>query len=174
MTKDYRSIFWKSWGIKEYLSSVDCFGLNVPVSVSLALLLLAKLVWQRMSAVEDFVFTLGFVCKSVRWIGCLHRSDQTCIFPPLALQLQLLSLSLTLCVSLSSSLAWSQVVKNRLWHFVTWQSGSIMPPLSRAAIPPPAVCPSGAREWPPLDRLSPTCTGATLGSLPAFTSLDWI
>lgn len=92
-----------------------------------------------------------FDSKSTWWIGCLPGSGQTCLLPPLALQIKLtffssLSLSLLFLSSIFSIIACSRVVRDRSWHFVTWQSGKIMLRLHRPASTPTAKCPSGACE----------------------------
>lgn len=92
-----------------------------------------------------------FDSKSTWWIGCLSGSGQTCLLPPLALQikppfLSTLSLSLLFLFPIFSLIACSRVVRDRFWHFVTWQSGKIMLRLHRPASTPTAKCPSGACE----------------------------
>lgn len=88
-----------------------------------------------------------FDSKSTWWIGCLPGSGQTCLLPPLALQIKppfLSSPSLLFLFPIFSLIACSHVVKNRLWHFVTWQSSKIMLRLHHPASAPIAGRPSGA------------------------------
>lgn len=90
-----------------------------------------------------------FNSKSTWWIGSLPGSSQTCLLPPLAYQIKppcLCSPSLLFLFPIFTLIAWSRVVRNRLWHFVTWQSGKIMLRLHRPASTPTAECPSGACE----------------------------
>lgn len=90
-----------------------------------------------------------FDSKSTWWIACLPGSGQTCLLPPLALQIKppfLSSPSLLFLFPIFSLIACSRVVRDRLWHFVTWQSGEIMLRLHRPASTPTAECPSGACE----------------------------
>lgn len=58
----------------------------------------------------------------------------------------LVSLSLLCLFPIFSLIACSRVVRDRFWHFVTWQSGKIMLRLHRPASTPTAKCPSGACE----------------------------